>query len=119
MARLVVALEQDADLVRVAVDAIAASGATNATVIQGPLADGVRNRAPFNVIFINGAIQSRPEALLAQLSDGGRLVAIIREGAQGRAHLYVKKEGRIGVRPDFDATVPLLAGFKKSVGFVF
>ena len=114
--RYVVALEQDADLVRVAVDTLAGTGAT---VVQGPLAEGVKANAPFDVIFLNGAIESRPEALLKQLSEGGRLVAIVREGAHGRAHLFVNEKGRIGVRPDFDATVPLLAGFKKPVGFVF
>lgn len=119
LARSVIALEQDADLVRIAVDALAAVGATNATVVQGPLVNGFKNKAPFDVVFINGAVEARPETLLTQLADGGRLVSIVREGAQGRAQLFVNQNGRIGVRTDFDATVPLLAGFKKSVGFVF
>jgi protein-L-isoaspartate(D-aspartate) O-methyltransferase len=119
LARSVVALEQDADLVRVAVEALASVGASNATVVQGPLTAGVKARAPFDVIFVNGAVAERPESLLAQLASGGRLVVIVRDGAQGRAHLFVNRDSRIGVRPDFDATVPLLAGFKKSVGFVF
>jgi protein-L-isoaspartate(D-aspartate) O-methyltransferase len=119
LARSVVALEQDADLVRIAVEALASVGAANATVVQGPLTAGAKGQAPFDVIFINGAVAERPEGLLTQLADGGRLVTIIREGAQGRACLFLNRDGRIGVRPDFDATVPLLAGFKKSVGFVF
>ena len=119
LARSVVALEQDADLIRVAVDALSSVGAGNATVVQGPLTAGVKARAPFDVIFINGAVAERPESLLAQLGNGGRLVTIVRDGAQGRAHLFVNRDGRVGVRPDFDATVPSLAGFKKSVGFVF
>jgi len=119
MAKSVTALEQDADLVRVAVEALSAVGATNATVVQGPLAGGCKSAAPFDVVFVNGAIGTRPDGLLAQLSEGGRLVAIVQDGAQGRANLYVNMHGRVGVRPDFDATVPPLAGFKKSVGFVF
>src|SRR5258706_7822207 len=67
LARSVVALEQDADLVRVAVDAIVSVGASNATVVQGSLVEGVQNRAPFNVIFVNGAVGARPAVLLAQL----------------------------------------------------
>lgn len=119
LAQSVTALEQDADLVRVAVDALSVVRATNATVVQGALADGCKSKAPFDVVFVNGAVETRPEVLLGQLSEGGRLVAILQEGTQGRAQLYVRQHGKIGARPDFDATVPRLAGFKKSVGFVF
>ena len=60
-----------------------------------------------------------PTRLLGQLEEGGRLVAFLQSGAQGRAMLYLKEHGQVGHRPDFDANVPLLAGFKKHVGFVF
>ena len=119
LGKSVVALEQDADLVRVAVETLAALRATNATVVQGPLAPGCKERAPYDVIFVNGGIQEQPDALLAQLNEGGRLAAILQSEAQGQAILYVKQHGRIGSRADFDASVPLLAGFKKAVGFVF
>ncbi len=119
LAKSVVALEQDADLVRVAVETLASVGATNATVVQGQLATGFKERAPYDVIFINGGIQEQPAALLAQLAQGGRLAAILQSGTQGRAELFVKEHGRVGARAGFDASVPLLAGFKKAVGFVF
>jgi len=119
LANSVVALEQDADLVRVAVEAIASVGATNTTVVQGQLAGGCKEHAPYDVIFVNGGIQEQPERLLAQLGDGGRLAAVLQSGTQGRAELYVKEQGRVGARGDFDASVPPLAGFKKAVGFVF
>jgi protein-L-isoaspartate(D-aspartate) O-methyltransferase len=119
LARIVTALEQDVDLVRIAVDALGSAGATNATVVQGQFHDGFKGRAPYNVIFINGAIEAAPDALLGQLSEGGRLVAIEGLEALGRARLYVREHGEIGSRPDFNATVPVLAGFKRAVGFVF
>jgi protein-L-isoaspartate(D-aspartate) O-methyltransferase len=119
LAKTVVALEQDVDLVRVAVDALPSVGASNAVVVQGRLTDGFREKAPYDVIFVNGAIQERPEALLAQLGEGGRLAAILQSGAQGHAELFVRQHGRVGARAAFDASVPLLAGFKKAVGFVF
>jgi len=119
IARSVVALEQDADLVRIASDMIPASGATNVTVVQGGLTEGFKARAPYDVILINGAVESVPDSLLAQLAEGGRLVAVIQSGAQGHAHLFLKDKGRVGSRADFDATVPVLAGFRKVVGFVF
>ena len=57
--------------------------------------------------------------MLNQLDEGGRLVVFLQAGAQGRATLFVREHGAIGSRPGFDATVPLLAGFRKSQGFIF
>jgi protein-L-isoaspartate(D-aspartate) O-methyltransferase len=115
----VIALEQDADLVRIASDMIAASGAANVTLTQGGLTEGAKSHGPYDVIVIEGGVESVPDSLLGQLAEGGRLVAIVIQGGQGHAHLYVREKGRAGSRPDFDATVPLLAGFRKAVGFVF
>jgi protein-L-isoaspartate(D-aspartate) O-methyltransferase len=119
LAKTVIALEQDADLVRIASEMLPAVGATNATVVQGGFVEGHKPKAPYDVIFINGAIAIQPDGLLAQLAEGGRLVAIMQDGAQGHARLFVKENSRVGVRPDFDANAPLLGGFKKAVGFVF
>jgi protein-L-isoaspartate(D-aspartate) O-methyltransferase len=119
LARAVTALEQDADLVRLAADLVPASGASNASVVQGGLTEGCKIKAPFNVIVINGAVETVPDALLNQLADGGKLVAIVRQEVQGRAYVYVRERGRVGSRADFDSAVPLLAGFRKVVGFVF
>jgi protein-L-isoaspartate(D-aspartate) O-methyltransferase len=118
LAKWVTALEQDADLVRIASDLVRASGASNVTVVQGGLTEGCKQRAPFDVIFINGAIETVPQTLFGQLAEGGRLAAI-RHGSPGRAQLYVREKGRIGCRDDFDSATPLLAGFRKTVGFVF
>ncbi|HEY0105531.1 MAG TPA: protein-L-isoaspartate O-methyltransferase [Rhizomicrobium sp.] len=115
----VIALDQDADLVRIAADMVPASGAANAIVTQGSLTEGVKVKAPYDVIVINGAVDAVPDSLLAQLAEGGRLVAIVNAGGQGRAHLFVRDKGSIGSRADFDASVPPLTGFKKVVGFVF
>jgi len=119
LARAVIGLEQDAALVRMASDAVPAVGAKNAAVVQGSLAEGFRQKAPYDAIFINGAVEMVPEGLLSQLAEGGRLVAVIRSGALGRAHLYLREHGRVGYRIAFDASAPLLAGFREAVGFVF
>jgi protein-L-isoaspartate(D-aspartate) O-methyltransferase len=116
LAKSVVALEQDADLVRVASQALAtAQGDIELT--QGGLIEGFKMGGPYDLIFINGAIEARPDTLLGQLAEGGRLVAFLK--AEGRATLFVREHGQIGSRPGFDAHVPVLAGFKKSQGFIF
>jgi protein-L-isoaspartate(D-aspartate) O-methyltransferase len=86
---------------------------------QGKLAGGHPDGAPYDVIFVNGAIEILPRALEAQLAEGARLVVVIQKGPQGRANLFMKEHGRLGSRPDFDATVPMLPGFQEPRGFVF
>jgi protein-L-isoaspartate(D-aspartate) O-methyltransferase len=117
MAANVVALEQDADLVRVAAGLL--EGQPNVQITQGALIEGFKDGGLYDVIFVNGAIEAQPDALLAQLEEGGRLVAFLQSGPQGRAMLFVKENGQVGSRAGFDANVPLLAGFKKHIGFVF
>ncbi|HEY5336934.1 MAG TPA: protein-L-isoaspartate O-methyltransferase [Rhizomicrobium sp.] len=119
LAGRVTGLEQDADLVRVASDMVSAVAARNATIVQGSLSDGFKGNAPYDVIFVNGAIETRPEALLAQLAEGGRLVAILKTEAHSRANVFVRENGRVGARADFDADAPILAGFRQKAGFVF
>jgi protein-L-isoaspartate(D-aspartate) O-methyltransferase len=119
MAAKVTALETDVDLVRVASDMLQAVGASNAQVVQGSLSDGNKTNGPYDVILIDGAVETVPEALTAQLADGGRLVTVIQDGAHSRAHLYIRRGSHIGDRVDFDAPAPALPGFKKAVGFVF
>ena len=113
----VIAVEQDADLVRIASELLA-NVVGKVEVVQGGLVEGFKGQAPYDVIFINGAIEQVPDTLLAQLAEGGRLVCVLKDG-QSRAWLYLKENGQIGRRPDIDADIPVLAGFKKAMGFVF
>jgi len=115
----VIALEQDADLVSAAAQILPQIGGGSVVLTQGSLIDGFRPEAPYDAILINGAVETEPTELLAQLAEGGRLVAFRQSGPVGQATLYVKERGQVGGRPGFDASVPLLAGFKKRLGFVF
>ena len=116
LAGSVVALEQDADMVRIASETLLES---NIEVTQGSLIEGFKMGGPYDLIFVNGAIEARPDTLLSQLAEGGRLVVFVQSGAQGRATLFVREHGQVGSRPGFDSTVPMLAGFRKSQGFIF
>jgi protein-L-isoaspartate(D-aspartate) O-methyltransferase len=118
-AQRVVGLEQDADLVRIAVETLHDCGVANATVAQGSLVEGYRAAAPYDVIVLEGAFEQTPERLLSQLADGGRLVGVARKGAQGHAIVYLKEPKRVGRSIGFDASAPLLAGFGQPAGFVF
>jgi protein-L-isoaspartate(D-aspartate) O-methyltransferase len=119
LAGCVIALEQDADLVRIATEQLHRLGAKNASVTQGSFAEGLRASAPYDVIFVNGAVETEPRTLLSQLAEGGRLVAVVASEGEGRATVFLNEHGRIGHRISFDAQLPLLVGFRQPAGFVF
>ncbi|QIB35614.1 protein-L-isoaspartate O-methyltransferase family protein [Ancylobacter pratisalsi] len=119
LAGQVVALEEDAELAAQGSTLLVELGLLNAAYVQGPMTAGWPGEAPYDVILLNGSIDSAPEALLAQLKPEGRLVAVLGQGRSGRATVYVNTPGGIGSRIVFDAAVPTLPGFEARAGFVF
>lgn len=114
----VVALE-DAALARGAGETLAQIGAKNLSVVSGALAAGWAERAPYDVIVLEGAAEVVPDSLLSQLKDGGRLVAVVGFGPMGKATLYRRTGGHATAQPVFDAAAPPLPGFIKPAAFVF
>ena len=119
LAGSVIALEEDEALARLARENLAAVGAVNATVVSGPLTQGWQGRAPYDVIFVNGASEIVPHALARQLKEGGRLVAVVGRAPTGQAVVYRCVGGDISGWPIFDAAAPLLPGFAAPPVFVF
>jgi protein-L-isoaspartate(D-aspartate) O-methyltransferase len=124
LAKSVVALEEDLDLARQARAALVEHGIATVEVVEGPLREGWRPRAPYEVILFGGAITEVPAAIKGQLADGGRLLAVIRpeggpEGGIGRAVLMTRTGGVFGQRALFDAAIPPLPGFAAKPVFVF
>ncbi len=115
----VVALESDATLAQAATETLLRLGFDNVAVVSGPLQDGWAAEAPYDVIFVGGAVDDVPEALLAQLREGGRLVAVVGHGNAGFARLYVKGAGGVTSRRAFNAAVKPLPGFARAAGFAF
>lgn len=115
----VVAVEEDAELARAAQQNLRSLGVTNATVVQGALTGGLPARAPYDAILIEGGVERVPQALLSQLAEGGRLAAVVQDGQQGRAQVFIRERGCVGSQAAFDASLPLLRGFRSRVGFVF
>jgi protein-L-isoaspartate(D-aspartate) O-methyltransferase len=90
----------------------------NALVVTGPLAEGAARHAPYDVMTVQGGVEQVPEGLTAQLRDGGRIGAIFMDGVLGTAMIGFKSEGGISWRPVFNATAPVLDGFRKARQFV-
>ena len=117
MAQAVVAVEQDADMAAAAIQRLAATGADNVIALQGKLAEGHAAQAPYDAILIGGAIEELPDAIAAQLAEGGRIIALFDEGNLGVVRRGTKLDGRIDWRFAFNAAAPLLPGFVKQREF--
>lgn len=118
MAALVVALESDAGLAAQARANLA--GLANARLVEGPLAAGVAADQPYDVILLEGRAEEVPQALIDQLADDGRLVAVIGERETSQACVYSRLGSAVAVRQVFDASVTALPGMKKKrPAFVF
>jgi protein-L-isoaspartate(D-aspartate) O-methyltransferase len=119
IARAVIALEADAALIEQAKATLSALGVANVTLATGELVAGVPSEAPYDAILINGAVPDVPAALLDQLKDGGRLTAVVAEGAIGRAVQWRRLGGTFDARVLFDAAAPSLPGFERKAEFMF
>lgn len=119
LAAFVVGLEENGALAATAVANLAKVEATNTVIVTAPLANGYESSAPYDVIMLQGAIAVEPAGLLAQLKDGGRLVAIVGAGAAAKATVFVKSGDNVSQRTVFDAAAPVLPGFAPTVSFVF
>lgn len=115
----VVALEADPALTAQAKAALAEMGVRNVELMTGELVAGAPAKAPFDVIVIEGAVDFVPDALLAQLAEGGRLVCVQGIGPAAKATIYSRNRGDISSRPVFDASASALPGFAKAHAFVF
>jgi protein-L-isoaspartate(D-aspartate) O-methyltransferase len=117
MAQAVVAVEEDAALADEAQSILSSVGADNVIVHAGPLADGAAEHGPYDVILLQGAAETLPETIEAQLKDGGRIACLFMEGALGVVRIGYKSGGRISWRFDFNASAPVLPGFEKAKAF--
>lgn len=119
MAGSVVALEESPALASRAEALLQELEVANAVVVEGRLREGYAAQAPYDLILLEGAVEEVPEALAAQLVEGGRLAAVVREpGGIGRAMLY-RKDGTVSGRALFDAATPVIESLRRPPAFVF
>jgi len=120
LAGSVVGIECDAKLAASAAARLTELALGNAAVIEGPLAQGYRARAPYQVVLFEGRVAHIPDAIAAQVAEGGRIVAVLGDpGGMGRAALLTRSSGVLSQRPVFDAAVPALPGLERAPSFVF
>lgn len=121
LASTVVVLEADTDLAGRATQALSDQGIDNVAYVAGDVTAGYSAQAPYDVIVYLGAVGDIPAGLCRQLSDGGRLVAVVDSGTRGAGKVVqvVRVGDTFGRRPLFDASTPYLPGMAPKPGFVF
>ncbi|WP_232629776.1 protein-L-isoaspartate O-methyltransferase family protein [Methylobacterium sp. Leaf118] len=110
----VVALDSSAELAAAARERLA----DTVEVVQGGLTETVAG-GPFDAILVEGRVETRPQALLDQLRDEGRLVCVLGPDRGAKAMLFVRAGDAFGARPLFDAALPALKAFATEPGFTF
>jgi protein-L-isoaspartate(D-aspartate) O-methyltransferase len=110
----VVALEDDGDL-----HAAGKRVLPGVTWIKGPLNSGAKKSAPYSLIVLDGAVEEIPQALIEQLSDGGRLVGALIEDGVSRLVRGVRVGSGFGTKAFADADTGVLPGFAKPAAFSF
>ena len=118
-AEAVVALEENEAMVAESEAILAAEGCLNVAIVQGKLTDGAAQHSPFDVIMIEGAVDKIPEGLVAQLVEGGRIVAVFRQKDHGAVRVGYKTDGRMSWRFACNAYAPVLSGFETAHAFAF
>jgi len=114
------ALEDDDALVDAMTERFAALGLDSAVSVKGPIADGLADQGPFDVILVCGMVESVPEAWTAQLSEGGRLGVVEQVDRDlGKAKIYVRSGDTFSSRDVFDCRPPKFDAFNAAPEFQF
>lgn len=107
----VTALEEDAALVPVETPGV--------RYVSGPLAAGWAENAPYDLILIDGAVETVPKAISDQLVDGGRLATGLVERGVTRLAIGRRAGDGFGLVTILDAEAVSLPGFAPAPEFIF
>ena len=119
LARMVgplVAVEEDEELAAAAKKALAG---TDVKLVTGSLAKGCKKLAPYDLILVDGAIETGPTALIDQLAEGGRLAAAVIEDGVSRLCVGRRAGDGFGIHAFADAAAAILPGFERPRAFTF
>ncbi len=113
----VAAVESDPALAALARQALA--GDPRVTLVEGPLDAGHRDGAPYDVLVVDGAIETVPDALVAQVRPGGRAVSGIVDRGVTRLAAGRRTDGGFALVAFADVECVVLPGFAVPKPFTF
>lgn len=111
-----VAVEEEPALAQIARERLAGTGVK---LIEGPLTQGYAEGGPYDLIVIDGAVESIPDALVDQLVDGGRVATAILDRGVTRIAIGRRAGEAFGLAPISDTASTILPGFTKPRAFTF
>ena len=117
LVRDVIAVEADETLADMARTALAATA--NVKLVEGALAAGYPDAAPYDVIVIDGAVDEVPASLLDQLGIGGRIVTGLADRGVTRLANGRRGDRGFGLAAFADADCAMLPGFARPRAFTF
>ena len=89
------------------------------TLVRGALAAGAPDGAPYDILFIDGAVEEVPAALVQQLADGARVVTGIIDRGVTRLCAGRTVGGALGLGSLADIEMVALPGFGAAKTFTF
>jgi protein-L-isoaspartate(D-aspartate) O-methyltransferase len=113
----VTALEEDSALAAKASALL--SGNPRISIVNGPFTKGWQDTSPYDAIIIDGAVAEPGAEIIAQLGQGGRLVAGLADRGVTRLVRGVKAGDYCTLVPFADVETVILPGFDKPAGFAF
>lgn len=87
--------------------------------VHGPLADGWAEAAPYDLILIDGAVETVPQGIVDQLAEHGRLAAAVIEAGVTRLSIGRRSGAGFGLTAFADADAAPLPGFAPPAAFRF
>ena len=119
-AQRVISLEINPELAKMARANLQKAGIHNAEVRQFDGAKGAPAEGPFDVIILSGSVAEVPQALLANLKVGGRLIGIVGEEPVMRATIVTRTgEASFKTSTPWDTVAPRLLNFPEPSHFHF
>jgi len=88
-------------------------------VVEGPLEQGWKKGAPYDLILIDGAVEFIPDAIIAQLTPEGRLGTALVERGIPRLAVGRRAGDGFGIHTLADSGAASLPGFSKPRTFTF
>ncbi len=98
---------------------LAANAIRNVELHVGDAVRGWPAGGAYDVIALTGSVRDTPQALIAQLKPGGRLIAVVGSAPIMRATLYTATGQGTHVRAVFDTVIPPLRDATLKPQFVF
>ena len=119
-AQQVISYEIHADLAQAARANLQRAGLSNVEVRHADGAHGASADGPFDAIVLSGSVAELPHALLAQLSPGGRLAAVVGYEPMMRATFVTRTgEAAYTTAQPWDTVAPRLHHFPEPSRFQF